>query len=345
MQLAAIALTLGLLAVPALAEKTDVVVMDNGDRFTGEVMELATGQLKIKTEHAGTLYIDWTHIVSLTTTQQLQIELLDGTQLFGPAPEVASRAGAIRLLTQQAGRTPVPVEVPIVDVVDLGRIKGGDVWHNRFEGDVSLGYSYTSANGVQTVDFSSNVATRNTKREWALSLDMQTTHQDTAPSTQRDSLLISFARFLPDRYYAETALQFQRNEELALDLRSGIGQTFGRYFVQQQGFEWRAGGGLAVSTETGSNGVQRQAVWVPLTTRLQIFHWDHPKTNVTANLVILPSLNEGGRLRGEASLDLRHELIHDLFFDLSFRDSYDNQPAETERFNDWNVVTSIGYSF
>jgi hypothetical protein len=156
---------------------------------------------------------------------------------------------------------------------------------------------------------------------------------------------LSFDAFLPDRYYRQSALEFQRDEALGLDLRSLIAQTFGRYFVQRQGFEWRVGAGLAVSTETGSDGEKRQAIWLPLTTDLYIFRWDHPKTNVAANLALLPALNEGGRVRGEASLKMKHELINDLFVQISFNDSYDNRPAETARTNDFNVVTSLGYSF
>jgi hypothetical protein len=66
---------------------------------------------------------------------------------------------------------------------------------------------------------------------------------------------------------------------------------------------------------------------------------------VSANLAILPALNEGGRVRGEAALKLKHELINDLFVEISFNESYDNQPAETERTNDWNSGTSLGYTF
>jgi len=344
-QLATITLALGLLAAPARAEKTDVVVLDNGDHITGEVRKLQSGQLQMKTDHIGTVYLDWTHIVSLTTTQQLQIELVDGKRLFGPAPEPASSPGAIRLLSSQPGQIPIPVEVPISDIVRLDRIKGGEVWLDRLEGNVSVGYSYTSASGVQTADFSGVVGARNSQREWKVSLDSQTTHQDTGTSTQRDSLVLAFDAFLPDHYYRESSLQFARNEELGLDLRSQIGQTVGRYLVHQQGVEWRAGAGLAASTETGSDGTHRQSIWALLTTDLFIFRWDHPKTNVSASLDLLPSLNEGGRFRSEATLKIKHEVMNDLFFEISFNDSYDNRPAETARSNDWNVVTSLGYSF
>ncbi len=343
--LATIVLVLGSLAAPARAEKTDVVVLDNGDHITGEVRTLQSGQLQMKTDHIGTVYLDWTHIVSLTTTQQLQIELIDGKRLFGPAPEPASSAGAIRLLSSKSGQMPIPVEVPISDIVRLDRIKGGDVWLDRLEGYASIGYSYTSASGVQTADFSGAIGTRNSQRAWKVSLDSETTRQDTGTSTQRDSLVLAFDAFLPDHYYRETSLQFARNEELGLDLRSQVGMTLGRYLVQRQGVEWRAGAGLAASTETDSNGEHRQSIWAVFHTDLLVFRWDHPKTNVTASLDILPSLNEGGRVRGEASLNLRHELLNDLFVQITLYDSYDDRPAETARSNDWNVVTSLGYSF
>jgi len=189
------------------------------------------------------------------------------------------------------------------------------------------------------------VGTRTSQREWKLSLESQTTRQSTGTSTQRDSLVLAFDAFLPDHYYRESSLQFARNEELGLDLRTQLSQTVGHYFVQRQGIEWRVGIGVAGSTETGSNGEHRQSIWAPLTTDLLIFRWDHPKTNVSANLSLLPSLNEGGRVRGEASLKIKHELLSDFFVQVSFEDSYDNRPAESARSNDWNVVTSFGYSF
>ena len=91
------------MASPAQAARTDVVVLDNGDHITGEVLGRASGQLQFKTDHTGTLYIDWTHVVSLTTSSKLNIELANGKRLYGPAPEAASSAGAIRLLIGKSG--------------------------------------------------------------------------------------------------------------------------------------------------------------------------------------------------------------------------------------------------
>ena len=50
-------------------------------------------------------------------------------------------------------------------------------------------------------------------------------------------------------------------------------------------------------------------------------------------------------MRLEATLRVRHELIKDLFFELQFNDSYDNQPAETSTNNDFNFMIALGYCF
>ena len=332
-------------SIASTAPKTDVIVLTNGDLITGEIRQLQFGQLKLKTDHLGTIYIDWTKIASLQTTQLLQVELASGERIFGAAPELASTPGAIRLMSTRPGAEPTPLEVAIADVVEVDRVKGGSAWYQHLEGSVNLGYSYTPASGVEVASFSGSIGGRDRVRHWTIELDAQNTSQSSGPPSQRASLTTSWERFLPNRHYNETTLEFSRNEELGLDLRSLVGDTFGRYLVQRQGVEWRVGAGLAASKETGSDSSVRKSLEGQLTTDLTVFRFDHPKTNVTASLDFLPSITETGRRRGEASLKVNQELINDLYFQVAFSDSYDNKAAGETRTNDWNVVTSLGYSF
>mgnify|MGYP006959942083 CR=1 FL=1 len=46
----------------ARAERTDVVFLHNGDRITGEVKSLSRGKLEFKTDHMGTVFIEWDDI-------------------------------------------------------------------------------------------------------------------------------------------------------------------------------------------------------------------------------------------------------------------------------------------
>jgi hypothetical protein len=94
-----------------------------------------------------------------------------------------------------------------------------------------------------------------------------------------------------------------------------------------------------------ADGTQNDNVEGQLTRSFRLFRYDSPKRDVTADLTLLPSLTDSGRVRGEASIDARCEIVSDLFFQISLYDSYDNRPPEGRESNDWSVATSPGYSF
>ena len=57
------------LAAPAWARpKTDVVVLDNGDRVSCEIKKLQRGKLTISTDASGTITLKWSHVVGLQST-------------------------------------------------------------------------------------------------------------------------------------------------------------------------------------------------------------------------------------------------------------------------------------
>ena len=341
----AIALLGGLWGLPASAAKTDVVVLLNGDRITGEVKELAYGQLKFSTDDMGTLYIEWSKIASLTTAQQLQVELADGRRVFGQAPEAGVSRGALSLRGgAPAGAVVVPMEVPMSDVVRVVTLGAGE-WKERLDAAVSLGYSFSQASDTQVFNFAGSIGSRDRRQHWNVALDAQLTSQDGGRASQRAALVGTRERFMPDRYYRESALEFTRNQELGLDLRSLVSLSFGRYLIQDQGHEWRAGIGLAASAERGYDGNRRESLEAQFSSSVRLFNFDSPELNLVAGLTLLPSLSDTGRLRGESSLKLRRELAPDLFLEFGFYDSYDNRPAEGAEKNDWSVVTSLGYTF
>jgi hypothetical protein len=348
----AVALLIALASLPCLvaapahaAPKTDVIVLLNGDRITCEVKELLYGQLKIKTDDIGTIYIEWNKIASLTTTQHLQIDLADGRHLFGRAPEAGSKTAMLRLASDQDGEGATAIEVPMSDIVRVATSVQGEAWYRRLDGSVSVGYSYTQANSLQTFSFAGDVYSRTSKHRWEIALNTQMSDDASGPGSQSSYLSGTVERFLPDRYFQETQLVFSRNKELGLDLRGLIGALYGRYLQQREGREWRTAAGLAASSESSADGTHRNVLWAQLGTDLRIFRLDSPKTNVTATLAVLPAVSEWGRVRGEARIDARHELITDFFFELTYSDSYDSRPSSGAEKNDWYLSTSLGYTF
>ena len=108
-----------------LAEKTDIVFLKNGDRVTGEVKHLSRGKLEFKTDHMGTISIEWEDILEVVSTTGQAVELTNGQRFHGPLskPEnnemvmIDTEMGAIGVNTMdivemypvETGFWPVPV--------------------------------------------------------------------------------------------------------------------------------------------------------------------------------------------------------------------------------------------
>lgn len=63
--------------------KTDVVVLDIGDRVTCEIKKLQRGKLTIKTDASGTITLKWSRVVGLQSAYLYQIELQSGARYIG----------------------------------------------------------------------------------------------------------------------------------------------------------------------------------------------------------------------------------------------------------------------
>jgi hypothetical protein len=85
--LIALLLALCLTSTDALAtRKTDIVYLKNGDKITGEFKELVQGELKLSTAEMGSVYIKWNGIARIESDKYIEMELLDGTRVFGQLP-------------------------------------------------------------------------------------------------------------------------------------------------------------------------------------------------------------------------------------------------------------------
>ena len=98
----------------AHAARTDIIVLANGDRFTGEVIQMRQGKLEVKTDDAGTLSIEWDKVASVSTADQYEITLIDGTRLLGRLRPGGARVMQIEPLAGTG--TPAPMADAIVAV-------------------------------------------------------------------------------------------------------------------------------------------------------------------------------------------------------------------------------------
>jgi hypothetical protein len=318
-----------------------VVQLLNGDRYTGEVKGMQRGQLELKTDAAGTLFIEWDKIASLKTDQYVQVELENGLRLSGVAP----RPGENRTLLLVAGEAGPPQEAAFAAIVRLDPIERGQILE-RLDGYITAGYNHTKANNLQQLTFTGGLGARTELRAWSLDGSSTVTSQDGNDDTSRYSIGGWWRRFLQERWFLQGFGGFESNDELALDLRTLVGGAYGRYLVQTQRQEWAAYAGLAYTREDFQGEDRQDSAELVLGTQYSFFRYDSPEASLDATFNVYPSLTTSGRLRSEGQLRSRYEIVNDLFFEVSLYGSFDSDPgAQAESNSDYGLTTSLGYSF
>lgn len=327
------------LAAPALAApNTDVVTLTNGDRITGEVKNLQQGQLKLKTDAAGTIYIEWDKIASLQTSQYLRIELQSGLRYYGQAPDAAEQK--LRVVAEGQAQ-----EVRLADVVRLDPIEQGALLQ-RLDGYLTAGYNYTKSNELQTFTFTGGLSSRTETRKWSLDGSTTLTSQQGNEDSKRWTLQGQWRHYLEGRWFTDGVAGFESNNELGLDLRTLAGGDIGRYLVRTNEQEWGVHAGLTYNEERYAGQGSQGSVEAVFGTQYSFFRYDRPEASLNAVLNLYPSLTESGRFRAATSVYTRYEIVKDLFFEVSLYGSYDNQPGEHAVSNsDYGLTTSLGYSF
>ena len=337
-------LILALLApVQALhaAPKTDIVHFTNGDRLTGEIKGLDKGKLELSTSTAGTVSIEWDKVARIESSQYLRVETTSGEHFHGNIPQ-GQQAGSVRLAAAgEAAAEPLALD----QVVRIAPIQHGSIV-NRLDGYLTVGFNYAKADNQTEFDFSGGLSSRNEIREWSLDGQATLNAQSTAPTTSMYDVTLANRRFMQDRWFQLYFGTVQGNEELGLNIREVLGAGLGRYVVQDLHHEWSVVAGLAYDREKFEGESTRNSAEGVLATQYSYFQYDTPKRSVDVSLALFPSLTESGRLRAEADVDWRIELVEDFFFDLSFYGSYDSEADPEAASNvDYGVVTSLGYSF
>jgi len=331
------------LPLPAsAAPKTDVIVLVNGDRLTGEIKSLEHNRLKFSTDHMGTVYIEWDKIARLQSEQYLLLEREDGSRYYG---QLKPSTDDGRLQVDRGDARATPENVAMASVVRAVPIEGGE-FIDRLDGYVSAGLDIAKANDRRSMDFAGGMSSRTRVREWALDGSMNLTDDDSGETSERYEAEFQYRQFWERRDFYLGFGGLSRNTELDLNLRTLVGGGYGRYFVQTNTADWLGGLGLAYSNEHYTGGEKFNSLEAVFYTQFSIFRYDFPETDIGGTLSLLPSLTKSGRYRAEGDLHAKYEFVDDLYFELRLWGSFDSEPPTAGATkSDYGLVTSLGYSF
>ena len=323
---------------PALgAPKTDVVVLANGDRITGEVRQLERGKLQLNTDDLGTIEIEWDKIASVTAAAPFDVDDVDGNRYLGSlAP---GGPGQLRIRWGDSEAT-----VDRLSVVRIRRLETS-FWR-RLDGSIDAGASYASASELFTLDVAGSVGFERPGYEVGLDGNTTLSTQPGAEETRRANLSFGYARRFENRWVALLQAKLEQNRELGFDLRSAGSGGGGRYLARSLKDRLLAGLGLSVNREKPVEGETTTNVEAMALLSYDRFSHDFPKVDVSVVAAGFASLSEGGRYRFDLSAQLRRELVKDFYVSLRGYESYDSRPAtEGAESNDYGGTFAFGWSF
>jgi Protein of unknown function, DUF481 len=323
----------------AWADKTDLVVLVNGDHITGEVKGLARGKLDYSTDDAGRLSIEWDKIAKITSPHPFHLETSDGIRYFGLLA-ASDRSQAVVVRGERSDTLDVD------HVVEITPLNANFV--ERVTSYLDVGFTLAKANQATTFSLGGAADYRGATFGSQLSFDSYAQGQETVPTTTRNTIRQSVSWYLPERWSAVGLVQIEQNDELDLDHRLTAGGAMSRALQHTNQMELSLGAGLV--------GTQEQYRSVSGTTRntsleglvaldWDAFRFDSPKLDFNTAVAVFPSLSQAGRVRGQGALRLQYEVFKDFNAGIRLTDTFDSRPPEGATKNDYIVTLTIGWSY
>lgn len=338
-------LALGLLlalCVPssAFADKTDVVILTNGDKVTGEIKNLEAGQLEFKTDTMGTVYIEWRFIDEVISSKYQTVETTSGDRYLGRLKKPDEGEGIV--LVTSAGELALdPSEVVAAWPVEA------TVW-DKINLDLSAGIDYAKSTEITNLNFAGSFTYMTENRLIEASGSSYITRQggEGEDEQTRQSLNAAYQYFLPNLKFRMAMAGLESNDALGVDLRIFAGAGIGKYFTKTNRTWFTGTGGLMISQENPNEAESELNLEAVGNLRHRFFHYAHPKRTWDTQLTVYPNLTDLGRWRSDFSSTFKLEIVNDLYWSLQAYLSYDSDPlSEDAETTDYGITSSLGWSY
>ena len=322
--------------------KDDVIVMKNGDHFTGEIKGMQRGALYFKSSYMSeSMSVDWREVAKLTSADQFIITLTNGNRLTGTLTSTAPEEGITELILDTNGTEEKVQQPSIIDLEQQER-----TFWNQLRGSVDLGFTYASGNRSTDVSASQAVSYETQKYLVGLNTSLQFS-RSTEESTNRFTFANTNQRMITPNWFASSYVDLLSSDQQELDLRSTIGGGIGRRLKRSPTTSLSVSAGGVYTHERYSASAPGQST---LSSGELLFGVNYTtfrfKTlDLSSSLNVFPSVTDPGRFRLSTQSGLKFELVRNLYWSFRFYENYDSRPPVSAPKNDVGVTSSLGWKF
>jgi hypothetical protein len=326
-------------------EKTDIVVMKNGDRMTCEIKGLSGGILYVSLDYIdGTISVNWSKVARLESKRIFIVKTANGSSYTGTL-SIIEATGSEPEKIEVTEAPDKKVEIPQARVVTADRTSKR-FWR-RLNGDISVGLTYAKAFQSTQYNLSSSVEYPQERWSAQVSFNSNLTSNTLSGASERNQLDIGLSHLLPQKtYFYSGVAGFLQSSVQSIDLQTTIGGGIGHYFKNTNRARFSVLGGLALQRTkySSSTGLGTQnALEGLVTTELRVFRFK--KTHLNLSAAFLPSITEPGRVFLKLNQSYYVKLYRDLSWNISFYGNWDNRPPGGLIGSDYGTSMGLGWTF
>jgi hypothetical protein len=338
---------LWLIASPLSArDKSDLLVMRNGDRLTCEVKSLDADTLSISLDYAaGTVSIDWGKVDHIESKQLFLVKTQDGLVYSGSLSTpstLGARPTKIEVLEESSSKVALDkTHVIHMEETDLS------FWR-RINGQVGMNSIYSKGN--QSVQYNLNADAVYPRPRWSAAVAYSSSFSSntgTSAVTRNESQLTGQRLLRWNNWYYAGLLDFLQSSEQGIQLQSTFGGGIGRYLKNTNNTMISVYSGIAWQNITYHEQLvaapNQQVTSALIVGKISLFRFD--KTNLDVVTTILPSLSDPGRIHTNLNVAYYIKLWSKFTWNISFYGNWDNQPPTGFSSSDYGTSSGLTYRF
>ena len=331
----------------------DQVILKNGDRLTGSIVNSDGKTLTLKSEFAGEVKFQWDAIQEITSSQPLYITGKDGEVLVG---NVKTIDGKFHVQTANSGEVSITKDVVQsvrsqeqqssyeAQIEKLRHPKLTDFWGSVVDTGMAIARGNT-----ETFTFNlSGKAARTTEKD-KISVNFLSLYSDNSvggKSFTTANLVGGGTRYdlnVSDKWFGFGQLDLLHDQFQELNLRVVPGGGLGYHAIKSKNTTLDLSAGGSLNKEFFTNGTDRTSGEVLLGEAFA--HRFFKITTLSESLQLFPNLTYRGQFRYVFNLGINTQLTKVLSWQITFANLYLSNPPTGVKTTDGILTTGLRFTF
>jgi hypothetical protein len=313
----------------------DTLLLKNRERYTGRILSMEQGRVKIDAQGAGMVNVKWHNIRTIIGgSRQYKIEDQQGDIYIGriiPSKDT----GEIDIEGEQK------YSMMLENIVRMYPLE--EDWYRGFKGTLGGGFNYAKSSELLNINFDYNLYY--VVKRWRIinnfSYVETSTHEE--DRSVRLSTDLTGLYSLKGQWVLSELVALNRNDELGIKSRISFGTGGGYNLIVTEKARLLALSGILQNTEKNiESSASISNFELPVTLQHTIYSFIRPDLSTTTEIAYYKGLTESKRYRVDISADISWEFIKWTKLKLSVYYDYDNKEVEGKNSKeDYGTVISL----